>query len=71
MQTRGESFIEVVASVMIGLLVSFIANLIILPAYGYPITLSHAVDVAALFTVISIARGYCVRRLFNRLHRRP
>lgn len=67
-QTRLQSAVEAAANVAIGNVVSFGANMTILPAFGYPVTVRDALGLAIIFTVISIARSFCVRRLFNRWH---
>lgn len=69
MQTRKQSLIESVANVVIGYLVALAAQLLVFPALGIAVSLSQNILIGAIFTVVSIARSYCVRRLFNRLHR--
>lgn len=66
-QARLGSAVEAVANVAIGLGVSVAANLVVLPALGYPVTLGDAVWIGVAFTLISLARSYVLRRLFNRL----
>jgi CO/xanthine dehydrogenase FAD-binding subunit len=42
----------------------------ILPAFGFDITLKDNLIIGALYTVISVARSYVIRRWFNQmLHR--
>ena len=41
------------------------ANLVILPLFGFDIKPAAAFHMGLLFTAISVARGYGVRRLFN------
>lgn len=66
MQTRKMSFVEAVANVLIGYLISVLANIIVLPAFGYQVTLAHSFAIGAAFTAISLLRSYVLRRLFNR-----
>lgn len=69
MQTRLGSLIEAFVNVVIGFAVNFAANLVILPLFGYTPTLSDNFKIGLLYTVVSIARSYVVRRWFNaRLH---
>lgn len=69
-QTRIGSLIEACINVLIGYVINFCANLIILPLIGFHITLSQNLFIGLLYTVISVARSYVVRRWFNdRLHR--
>ena len=69
MQKRVQSLIETVASTAIGFIIAFLAQLIFYPLYGFEVTLSQNLQLTAIFTAISIVRGYYVRCLFNHLHR--
>ena len=68
MQTRRQSMIETAASVAIGYLVALASQLAIFPLFGIHATLSDNLLIGAWFTVISIIRGYYVRRFFNWMH---
>lgn len=68
MQTRRQSMIETAASVAIGYLVALASQLAIFPLFGIHATMSDNLLIGAWFTVISIIRGYFVRRFFNWLH---
>lgn len=68
-QTRLGSFIEAWVNVLIGFGINWIANLLILPLFGFDITGMQAFNMGLIFTVISVARSYAIRRWFNaRLH---
>lgn len=69
MQTRTQSFIESVLNVAIGYGVAILAQVLIFPLYGMQVSLSTNLEIGAWFTVISIARSYCVRRTFNWIHK--
>ena len=69
-QSRGASAVEVATSTAVGFTVAVIAQKIILPLFGLYASTSEHIGIAVLFTVVSIVRGYAVRRLFNALHRR-
>lgn len=64
-QTKTQSAVEAVANVAIGYGVSLAANATILPLFGISISLSDNLVIGAIYTAISIARSYCVRRAFN------
>lgn len=66
-QTRRGSIIETIASTLTGLIIACIANWLILPFWGYHPKLVEAFNIGAVFTVISIARGYIFRRVFELL----
>jgi uncharacterized membrane protein YraQ (UPF0718 family) len=65
-QSRIDSFMEALMNTLIGLLVSTIANFFVIPAV-LGVHMSHAQNIALalIFTVISIARSYLLRRAFN------
>lgn len=58
------SLVEASVNVLIGYLVSVLANWLVLPAFGYPVSVSDSFLIGAVFTVISLIRSYAVRRLF-------
>ena len=69
-QARLESFVETVLSTAIGFGVSFTAWPIVAPVFDIEYTLASNLGITAIFTVLSIARGYVVRRFFaTGLHR--
>lgn len=68
-QTRLGSFIEAWVNVFIGFGINLVANMVVLPWFGYPVSLGTAFHIGLVFTVISVVRSYCIRRWFNaRLH---
>lgn len=68
-QTRLGSFIEAWINVAIGFAINFCANLLILPLIGFHISVGQNLFIGVLYTVISVARSYVIRRWFNaRLH---
>ena len=67
-QTKAQSAVESVSNVAIGYVVSLAANATILPMFGIAISLSDNLAIGAIYTAISIARSYFVRRAFNRYH---
>lgn len=68
-QTRLGSLIEALVNVAIGFGINWTANMLILPIFGFHVTGAQALHIGVLFTAISIARSYVIRRWFNnRLH---
>lgn len=65
-QTRSGSMVETLINVAIGFVISFFANMAILPLFGHgsPGFLNN-LGMTAVFTVLSIVRGYVIRRWFN------
>lgn len=64
-QTRLSSFIEACINVIIGFAINMVANALILPLIGFHITLAQNLYIGVLYTVISVARSYTIRRWFN------
>ena len=67
MQSKRNSAFEAATNVAIGYLVSVMANVLILPLFGYNVTIGDSFAIGLAFTVVSLARSYVLRRLFNRL----
>ncbi len=68
-QSRLGSLIEVSVNIAIGFLINWIANIIVLPMFGFQVTAGQAFQMGLVFTVISVARSYVVRRYFEqRIH---
>lgn len=68
-QTRLGSLIEAWINVAIGFAINFVANLLILPLIGFHISIGQNLFIGVLYTIISVARSYVIRRWFNaRLH---
>ena len=63
-QTRKESLIETCINVGLGFIVSFCAWPFVATAFGYPYDIIHNLGITAIFTGLSVARGYIVRRFF-------
>jgi hypothetical protein len=64
-QSRLDSFIEAWMNVFIGFSINFVGNMLILPMFGFNITAGKAFGIGLVFTVISVARSYFIRRFFN------
>ena len=55
----------------IGYGIALVSQILVFPWFGINIPLRGNIAIGAIFTVISIARSYAVRRLCNRLHGVP
>lgn len=65
MQSKLGSLIESLVNIFIGIAVSFAANLVVLPIFGYPVTFWDGLGISLVFTIISLVRSYVIRRCFN------
>lgn len=66
-QTRLGSFAEALANIAVGFGINYAANLIVLPWFGFNVNMAEAFGIGAIFTAISLARSYVLRRWFNGL----
>ena len=67
-QTRLGSLVESIANVVVGYWVAVGAQVAIFPLFGVHLPLQQNMAMGGLFTVVSLVRSYCLRRLFRRLH---
>lgn len=65
------SFTESLVNVAIGYGIAIAAQEVIFPLFGVHIPFRDNLTIGAMFTVISIVRSYCLRRVFNWWHCRP
>tara|TARA_R110002050_G_scaffold204275_1_gene339487 strand:- start:1775 stop:1987 length:213 start_codon:yes stop_codon:yes gene_type:complete len=70
MQTKKQSLIETISGVFIGLVISFLIQVVIYPAMGIRVTLSQNLFITSVFFMVSVVRGYFVRRLFNKIFKK-
>ncbi len=67
-QTKKGSFAEAWANIAVGFIINYIANLLILPLFGFTsLTWDKNLLIGLLYTLISLARSYALRRWFNGL----
>ena len=67
MQKKLHSFVEAWINVLAGLSINFTVQLVIYPVLGIPVSLGQNITICAVFTVVSVTRSYCLRRLFNHI----
>lgn len=67
-QSRKHSILESLSNVALGYFIALAAQLMIFPLFGIYVSLQDNLLIGLLFTVVSIVRSYCLRRLFNRWH---
>ncbi len=65
-QSKIDSLIEALLSTFIGFVVSFTANLVLMPMLGIPVSLSQNFVLTVAFTFVSVARSYLLRRWANK-----
>lgn len=68
-QTRLGSWLEAWANIAVGFAINWVANMAILPLFGFRVTGVQAFNIGLIFTAISLVRSYALRRIFNRIRR--
>lgn len=63
-QTKKASLVEVMVSTAIGYIAALATQLLIFPWFDIQIKFSEQLWIGAIFTIVSLIRGYIVRRLF-------
>jgi hypothetical protein len=63
-QSRVMSLVEVVTGSVIAFVVAIWANYAVLPLFGFQVKLDQSIAITLIFTIISIARSYLIRRFF-------
>ncbi len=64
-QKKSHSFVEVCLNTAIGYVIAVSAQIAIFPMFDIHIEHSQNLQIGLIFTVISIVRGYIMRRVFN------
>lgn len=67
-QSRLMSLLEQTLSTAIGFGIALATQLIVFPWFGFHPDIGTNLAITAIFTVVSVARGYLLRRLFEALH---
>jgi hypothetical protein len=69
-QSVRHSWFEAVANVAVGFCIGLASNILVMPCFGVKIDLVQSAYSSVVFTFISLARSFAMRRLFNWLHLR-
>ena len=69
-QSRLMSLAESVANVTVGYGVAVVTQILIFPIFGLHTTLAQNLKIGAAFTVMSIARSFALRRVFEAIRMR-
>ena len=66
-QTRSMSMVEAAANVVIGYGIAVATQVVVFPIFGIHITLADDLRIGLVFAVVSLARGFILRRVFEQL----
>lgn len=64
------SLVEAVTNVAVGYGVAVLTQLIVFPWFGLPARVSDALAIGVIFTAVSTARSYALRRVFEAIRAR-
>lgn len=70
MQTRLMSFTEAVTNVLVGYGLGVLTQVLVFPLFAIEVSIAETLEIGLVFTTVSIARSYALRRLFGRLGQR-
>ena len=59
--------IETMTNIAVGFVISLISQIVIFHFYDVQMSLWDNIEITLWFTVVSIVRGYTLRRIFNSL----
>ncbi|OAN53020.1 hypothetical protein A6A04_14995 [Paramagnetospirillum marisnigri] len=66
-QSRRMSMVEAAANVVIGYGIAVATQVLVFPIFGIHITMADDLAIGLVFAVVSLARGFMLRRVFERL----
>lgn len=70
-QSRTMSAVEQLLNVGSGFVISLVFwTYVVVPVWQLPVKMVENLEITAAFTVLSVARGYVWRRLFNKFGRK-
>jgi hypothetical protein len=69
-QSRLMSLIEAITNVVVGYGLAVITQIVVFPLFGIVADLKEHLAIGLAFVGMSLARGYLLRRLFERLGKR-
>ncbi len=67
-QSKIMSMVETCLNTAVGFGIAMLTQILVFPLFGYSPPLSTNFKIALIFTVVSIVRGYLLRRLFEFMH---
>jgi hypothetical protein len=67
MQLKRHSLLESATNIVVGYSINLLANFFIFPLWGWHITLKQNIEIGVIYTIISLLRSYCLRRIFNKV----
>lgn len=66
-QSKKLSSIEAITNTVVGLITSFLIQLVIYPTMDIKVSVNQNIIITLVFFIVSFLRGYLLRRFFNKL----
>lgn len=66
-QSRRMSLTEAIANVVIGYILAVATQIAVFPLFGIRIAISDDLAIGGIFALVSLLRGFVLRRVFERL----
>ena len=66
-QSRTLSLVESATNVVVGYILAIVTQMLVFPLFGIEATLGEHLAIGMAFVGVSLARGYVLRRLFERI----
>jgi hypothetical protein len=66
-QSRIMSMVEAITNVVVGYVLAILTQLAVFPLFGLEAALGDHLTIGLAFVAVSLARGYVLRRLFERI----
>lgn len=66
-QSCAMSLVEAATNVIVGYVLAIFTQLVVFPLFGLEAALGEHLAIGAAFVIVSLARSYLLRRLFERL----
>ena len=70
MQSRWMSLVESLTNIAVGYGLAVLTQILVFPLFGLRASLGENLLIGGIFTIISLARSFALRRLFNSLVQR-
>jgi hypothetical protein len=69
-QSRAMSLVEAVTNVVVGYGIAVITQILVFPLFGVQLRTGDNLAIGAIFTLVSLARSFTLRRLFESMRMR-
>ena len=64
-QTRRHSALEAIVNTVVGYVLAVLTQMAVFPHYGLALPLEQNLAIGGIFTLLSLVRGYGLRRVFE------